>query len=166
MVERRRSSMSRPSLHDQLELAIEREQELIVDNNSLRIQLSTAQRDLWELRHLRTEYNNFLNQHQRCHNLRAQLEAQINETKRVDDKLEEEKERSERSAEKIRQLKRASSESYREKYYEKSQEVELLRTRIADRDELIRLSETRLDEKTRIIQHLKNYLRQRGFYVE
>ena len=173
ILERRGSSSTKPTTNELLDAAEDREVILIAENSALRAKLSVAERDSWEFRNLTAEYQHLVNEHQQCRYLRAQLDAQVRETRRIEDKLDDEKDKTEKLfdkadklTEKIRLMKRATYESYKEKYEEKYNEVEILKRRILERDDIIRLGETRIADKNKTIIYLKNYLRDHGFRVE
>jgi hypothetical protein len=149
-----------------LDEAERREAELIAENNALRTRLSVAERDSWEFRNLTAEYQHLVNDHHQCRYLRAQLDAQVRETRRVEDRLDDEKGATGKLKEKIRLMKRFTHESYKELYEEKCREVDSLKRKIWERDDTIRLDETRMADKNKTIIYLKNYLRDRGFRVE
>jgi hypothetical protein len=146
--------------------AEEREQVLNGEILSLETRLSYTQRDNWE-------YQNIVNEHQQCANIRAQLEAQVREVRRLEDLLTDEEDanarlrsKNEELKEKYRLMKRGSrEEEYKLRYEEKLLEVEVLRRRLVEKDEIVRLAETRITDKNRTIVYLKNYLRARGFHV-
>lgn len=154
------------STRELLNEAEEREQVLNGEILSLQTRLSYAQRDNWQ-------YQNIVNEHQHCRNLRAQLEAQIREVRRLEDLLADEedttarlKHKNEELKEKYRLMKRGSrEEEFKLRYEEKLAEVEVLRRRLAEKDELLALAETRITDKNRTIVYLKNYLRNHGFHV-
>tara|TARA_R110002060_G_scaffold36607_2_gene47612 strand:+ start:212 stop:532 length:321 start_codon:yes stop_codon:yes gene_type:complete len=105
--------------------------------------------------------------------MRAQLDAQVREVRRIEDLLIEEEDRNaklvhknEKLEEKNRMLKRGSGENYQRRYEEKLLEVEMLRTRMVEKEDLIRLAETRIADKNSTIVYLKNYLRTHGFRVD
>jgi len=133
---------------------------------SLQTRLSYAQRDNWQ-------YQNIVNEHQQCRNIRAQLDAQVREVRRLEDLLADEEDTSarlrhknEELKEKYRLMKRGSrEEEFKLRYEEKLAEVEVLRRRLAERDEMLALAETRIANKNRTILYLKNYLRSHGFNV-
>lgn len=154
------------STRELLNEAEEREQRLNDEILSLQTRLSYAQRDSWQ-------YQNIANEHQHCRNLRAQLDAQVREVRRLEDLLADEEDVSarlrhkyEELKEKYRNMRRGNrEEEYKLAYEEKLAEVELLRRRLAEKDELLALGETRIADKNRTIVYLKNYLRSRGFHV-
>jgi hypothetical protein len=163
----RSSSHNRRSNRELLNEAEEREQVLIAENQALRTQLSFAQNAEWNLRNLRVEHQRLADEHYHCRNLRAQLETQVREVRRIEDKLEDEEDKSERLGEKIRLMKRGSvDQGYRVRYEEKVREVELLRQRLLERDGQLRIADTRLADKNTTVLYLKNFLRERGFRVE
>lgn len=157
----RRGSSSKTTTAELLEAAEEREAILIAENNALRTRLSVADRDSWEFRNLTAEYQHLVNEHHQCRYLRAQLDAQIRETRKVEDELDDEKDKVDKLMEKIHRIK-----SYKEKYEEKWSEAEILKRRILERDDVIRLAETRIADKNKMILYLKNYLRRHGFHVD
>ena len=158
----RSSSLGRPSTRELLHEAEAREQDLIAQNQDLRARLSFAQKAEWTLQNVRLEHQRLAEEHYHCRHLRAQLEAQVREVRRIEDKLEDEEYRSEKLEEKIRLLKRGrGGHDYRQRYEQKVQEVELLRRRLSESE---RLSETRLADKNRIILYLKNILRAHGIW--
>ncbi|KAG0651234.1 hypothetical protein D0Z07_1883 [Hyphodiscus hymeniophilus] len=157
----RRGSSSRSSTAELLEAAEEREASLSAENIALRNRLSVAERDAWEFRNLTAEYQHLVNEHHQCRYLRAQLDAQIRDTRRVEDRLDDEKDRVHKMGETLRRMK-----SYKEKYDEKWNEVEVLKRRILERDDILRLAETRIEDKNKLIIYLKKYLRDHGFRVE
>ncbi|KAH7410847.1 hypothetical protein BKA64DRAFT_772211 [Cadophora sp. MPI-SDFR-AT-0126] len=170
---RRASSYGDRPTQDLLDDAEAREQSLISQVSSLQTQLSMAQRDQWHLQNLRAEHQRVVNEHYQCRNMRAQLDAQVREVRRMEDLLVEEEDRNaklvhknEKLEEKIRLLKRGSGESYQRRYEEKLLEVEMLRTRLVEKEDVIRLAETRIADKNSTIVYLKNYLRTHGFRVE
>lgn len=154
------------STRELLNEAEEREQLLNGEILSLQTRLSYAQRDNWQ-------YQNIVNEHQHCRNLRGQLEAQVREVRRLEDLLADEedttaglKHKNEELREKYRLMKRGSrEEEFKLRYEEKLAEVEVLRRRLAEKDELLALAETRITDKNRTIVYLKNYLRNHGFHV-
>ncbi|KAN0119685.1 hypothetical protein V8E51_001893 [Hyaloscypha variabilis] len=133
---------------------------------SLQTRLSYAQRDNWQ-------YQNIVNEHQQCRNIRAQLDAQVREVRRLEDLLADEEDTSarlrhknEELKEKYRLMKRGSrEEEFKLRYEEKLAEVEVLRRRLVEKDELLGVEETRIAEKNRTIVYLKDYLRRHGFHV-
>ena len=131
------------------------------ENAALRHRLSVAERDCWDFRNLTADYQRLVNEHHQCRYLRAQLDAQIRETRRVEDKLDDEKDRVDKLTETLRRMK-----SYRKKYEEKWNEVEVLQRRLLERDDRLRLAETRIADKNKMIIYLKNALRARGFRVD
>ena len=155
------------STRELLNEAEEREQILNGEIAALQTRLSYAQRDLWQYQTAATE-------HQQCRNIRAQLDAQIREVRRLEDRLADEEDinarlrgKNEELKERYRLMKRGSrEEDYRQRYEEKLAEVELLRRRLIDRDEKLALAETRISDKNRTIAYLKNYLRTHGFHVD
>jgi DNA repair ATPase RecN len=159
VIERR--SSSKATTAELLEAAEEREAILRAENNALRTRLSVADRDSWEFRNLTAEYQHLINEHQQCTYLRGQLEAQIRETRRVEDDLDDEKDKVDKLTEKLRRTK-----SYKQKYEEKWSEAEILKRRVLERDDVIRLAETRIEDKNKLILYLKNYLRRHGFHVD
>ncbi|CZT46014.1 uncharacterized protein RSE6_06383 [Rhynchosporium secalis] len=168
----RESSFAIQELLDEAESRI---QSLMTEVSSLQNSLSVAQRDQWHLQNLRAEHQRVVNEHYHCRNLGAQLDAQAREVRRFEDLFVEEEQRNvrledknEELKEKIRLLKRGSAtrEEYQRRYEEKSAEVELLRRGILERDELLRQAETRVAQRDSRIAYLKNYLRDRGFWVD
>jgi hypothetical protein len=156
-----------------LDAAEEREAILIAENNALRTRLSAAQRDQWEFQNLTIAYQNLVNDHRQCRYLRGQLDAQVMETRALEDRLDDERdkrEKWERKNEKLKEeihlMRRGSYESYRHKYEEKRTEVEVLKRRVLAQDDLIQLGETRIADKNKTILYLKNYLRDHGFRVD
>ncbi|PMD35290.1 hypothetical protein L207DRAFT_436087 [Hyaloscypha variabilis F] len=133
---------------------------------SLQTRLSYAQRDNWQ-------YQNIVNEHQQCRNIRAQLDAQVREVRRLEDLLADEEDTSarlrhknEELKEKYRLMKRGNrEEEFKLRYEEKLAEVEVLRRRLVEKDELLGVEETRIAEKNRTIVYLKDYLRRHGFHV-
>jgi hypothetical protein len=133
---------------------------------SLQARLSYAQRDNWQ-------YQNLVNEHRHCRNLRGELEAQVREVRRLEDLLADEedttarlKRKNEELKEKYRLMKRGNrEEEFKLRYEEKRAEGEVLRRRLAERDEMLALAETRIANKNRTILYLKNYLRSHGFNV-
>jgi hypothetical protein len=164
VIERRGSSSKTTA--ELLDAAEEREALLIAENNALRTRLSVADRDSWEFRNLTAEYQRLAYEHQQCRYLRAQLDAQVRETRRVEDKLDDEKAVADKLKDKVRLAKRFSHDAYRELYEEKCREVELLKRRVLERDDTIRLDEARIADKNKTILFLKNYLRDHGFRVD
>ncbi|KAE9380293.1 hypothetical protein N431DRAFT_324432 [Stipitochalara longipes BDJ] len=133
---------------------------------SLQTRLSYAQRDNWQ-------YQNIVNEHQQCRNIRAQLDAQVREVRRLEDLLADEEDTSarlrhknEELKEKYRLMKRGNrEEEFKLRYEEKLAEVEVLRRRLVEKDELLGVEETRIADKNRTIVYLKDYLRRHGFHV-
>jgi cell division protein FtsB len=159
------ATSSRPSTQDLLDAAIRREEELIIENNALRATLSGSQRDSWEHRNLTVAYQNLVNEHNHCGYLRAQLEAQVRETQRLEDRLDDEKDKSEKLAHK--------NHSLADKIEKLEDKLHDMRSRIAERDrtiieheDIIRLNETRINDKNKVIIYLKQYLRDHGFRVD
>jgi len=153
--------------HELLNEAEERESILIAENQSLRTQLSFAQANEWGLRDLQEENRRLRDEHHGCRNMRAQLEAQVREVRRVEDKLEDAEVNNERFQEKIRLLKRGRApEGWRERYEEKVREVEILRRRLLDKDEVVRLRDLSLLERNRTVAYLRGVLREYGIRVE
>jgi hypothetical protein len=154
------------SMRELLNDAEEREEELKGEVLSLQTRLSYAQRDNWQ-------YQNLVNEHRHCRNLRGELETQVREVRRLEDLLADEedttarlKRKNEELKEKNRLMKRGNrEEEFRSRYEEKLAEVEVLRRRLAERDEMLALAETRIANKNRTILYLKNYLRSHGFNV-
>jgi hypothetical protein len=154
------------STRELLNEAEEREEVLNGEILSLQTRLSYAQRDNWQ-------YQNIVNEHQHCRNIRAQLDAQVREVRRLEDLLADEEDTSARLRHKNEELKekyrdlrsRNREEEYKLRYEEKLAEVEVLRRRLAEKDELLALGETRIADKNRTIVYLKNYLRTHGFHV-
>ncbi|CZR59773.1 uncharacterized protein PAC_09667 [Phialocephala subalpina] len=169
----RSSSHGRRSHADLLEEAEKREKALTAEVHSLQTRLSVAQRDQWHLQNLRTEHQKLVNEHYECRHLRAQLEGQAKEVRRVETMLADERDRlegltlkTEKLEEKVRRQKGRDSEGIREAYEQKALEVEALRQRLVEREETIRLAETRIAEKNSMITYLKNFLSTHGFRVE
>ena len=161
VIEKRRrgsSTSSRPSTQELLDAAEDREAALIAENNVLRATLSGAQRDSWEFRNLTADYQHLVNEHHQCRFLRAQLDTQVRETRRIEDKLDDEKDKTEKLIHKIHTL--------TEKNDKLEDRMEVLRRKILGQDDTIRLAETRIEDKNRTIIYLKNYLRNHGFRVE
>jgi chromosome segregation ATPase len=162
----RGSSSSRSGVAELIEEAEQREASLTAENYTLRTRLSVAERDSWEFRNLTAEYQHLVNEHQQCRYLRTQLEAQVRETRMVEDELDNERDLVNKLKNKVNSMKKASRDSYSEKYKEKWQEVEVLKQGILERDELLRLAQTRIEDKNKIIHYLKKYLREHGFRVD
>lgn len=101
-----------------------------------------------------------------CEQLLARLQGQAEATRRVQDKLEEEKSRSNALEQRLRLMRRTShDETYRQRY-------EDALARVESRDEQLRLNEMRLESKTaiiveqkQVIQELKEHLRRLGYRV-
>ena len=156
-----------------LNAAEEREQILIAENNTLRTRLSIAERDSYEFRNLTAAYQQLVHEHQQCRYLRGQLDAQVRETRIVEDQLDDEKDKKEKLYdkvdklnEKIRLLKRSTYESYKDRYEENLREAEALKRRIMEQDNMVRLGEARILDKNNTILSLKSYLRRHGFHVD
>jgi hypothetical protein len=128
-----------------------------------------------------------VNEHCQCRDLRAQLQIQTGENRRLEGLIEAEKHEKEALEEKVRLLKRTSLEGYRQRYEEKARELEVLRRQMQEAEELKRLdtlklvekSQTilelkerrrldaiRLEEKTQLISDLKEHLRRLGYRVD
>jgi hypothetical protein len=159
---RRSSSRTRLSTRELLNAAEEREEVLIARNQQLEAQLSWSQTN--ESR-IQSGLQNLVNEHYACRNLRAQLQAQVDATRRLQDRLKEEKDKNGALGERIRLIQRSSYESYRQRYEETLGEVEILKIGLRDRDELLRLNELRLEKKTQLIIDLKQHLRDLGYRV-
>ena len=90
------STSSRPTAQELLEAAEDREAGLIAENSVLRATLSGAQRDSWEFRNLTSDYQRLVNEHHQCQFLRAQLDAEVREIRRIEDKLDDEKDKTDK----------------------------------------------------------------------
>jgi len=152
------TTSSRPSTQELLDAAQDREAALIAENNGLRATLSGAQRDSWEFRNLTVDYQNLVHEHSQCRYLRGQLDAQIRETRRIEDRLDDEKDKTEKLIEKIHKL--------TDKNDKLEERIEVLKRKILGQDDIIRLGETRIADKNKTIIYLKNYLRDHGFRVD
>ena len=157
----RSGSSSRPSTAELLIAAEQREASLIAENAVLRNRLSIAERDSWELRNLTADYQRLINEHQQCRNLRAQLDSQIRETRRVEGRLDDEKVRTRRLTEALRGLR-----TIEERYIQKRDEVEVLTRMVLEHQDALALWETRIAEKDRRIAYLRRLLRQLGVDVD
>jgi predicted RNase H-like nuclease (RuvC/YqgF family) len=154
-------SRNRLSTRELLDAAEEREMELIAGNQALqeRLNRSRANED-----YLRKEYHDLANDHHQCRNLRAQLDAQLDENRRLRQKLQDSKDENGELKEEIRLLKR-SSRDYRQRYEEKVKDVDILRTRLLESEGLLHSNNVRLAEKDKIIADLEEFLRRRGYRV-
>ena len=178
----RTHSHGRKSDRELLNESEEREAALGVELAAVQNRLSMAERDKWENRTLTEQHQRLLHDHHQCHNLHAQLDAQVREVRRIEDVLADEEYKSERLhqrvqkleekiddlKEKNRVLKRTSGdyEVWRLRYDEKAVEADVLRLQLTERDEQIRRADLRIQEKNSTISLLKDYLRQHGFRVD
>lgn len=149
---RRSSSHTRLSTRELLNAAEEREEVLIIRNEQLENQLA------WSQAHERRGK-------EECTQLAARLQAQIDATRRLQDRLKEEKDKVTDLEERIRLMQRTSYEGYRQRYEELLVETDSLRAAVRQRDELIRVNEVRLSAKTQTIIELKGHLRSLGYRV-
>ena len=152
------TTSSRPSTQDLLEAAEDREAALIAENSALRATLSGAQRDSWEFRNLTVDYQNLVHEHSQCRYLRGQLDAQVRETRRIEERLDDEKDKTEKLIDKIHKL--------TDKNEKLEDKMEVMRRQILAQDDTIRLEEARISDKNKTIIYLKKYLRDHGFRVD
>jgi peptidoglycan hydrolase CwlO-like protein len=170
IVNRTRSSSHDKSTRELLAEADEREQALIAQVSSLTTRLSFAERNEWAIRQQHTA---LVNEHHNCRQLRAQVDAQLNEIRRLDSLLNDEEDKTnrlkgkvEKLEEKIRLMKRGVVEDYRHKYDNAMKDMDLLTQRMVDKNEELRLADARIAEKNRTIVYLKDYLQQLGYRVQ
>lgn len=149
---RRSSSRTRPSTRELLNEAEEQAEVLAVRNQQLESQLA------WSQAHERRAK-------EECSQLAAQLQTQADATRRLQDRLKDEKDRREVSEERLRLMQRTSYESYRQRYEEVLVEVDHLRALLREREETIRVNDVRLASKTQTIVELKEHLRSLGYRV-
>jgi hypothetical protein len=150
----RRSSTSRTRLSNRelLNAAEEREEVLIIRNGQLENQLAWAQAQEQRAK-------------EECGQLVSRLQSQVDATRRLQDRLKEEKDKVADLEERMRLMQRTSYESYRQRYEDLLLEVDDLRAALRQRDDVIRVSEVRLSNKTQTIVELKAHLRSLGYRV-
>ena len=146
------SSHTRLNARKLLDSTEEQEEVLINQNKQLENQLAWSQA---HERRAKEEYSQ----------LAARLEAQIDVTRRLQERLKEENNKVTDLEERIRLMHRTGYKGYRQRYEELLVEVESLRAAIRQRDELIRVNEVRLSAKTQTIIELKAHLRSLGYRV-
>lgn len=95
----------------------------------------------------------------------SRLQSQVDATRRLQDRLKEEKDKVADLEERMRLMQRTSYESYRQRYEDLLLEVDDLRAALRQRDDVIRVSEVRLSNKTQTIVELKAHLRSLGYRV-
>ncbi|PSS22099.1 hypothetical protein M430DRAFT_221113 [Amorphotheca resinae ATCC 22711] len=156
---RRSSSRTRQSSRELLDEAEKREQHLIARNQDLQAQLNWAQVNECNTRNeyhrLFARHQDLVNDHCQCRDLRAQLQIQTGENRRLEGLIEAEKHEKEALEEKVRLLKRTSLEGYRQRYEEKARELEILKRQMQEAEELKRLDTLKLVEKSQTILELK-----------
>lgn len=150
--QRRASSRSRLSTRELLNAAEEREDVLIIRNQQLESQLAWSQ---GHEQRAKSEYNQIV----------AQLQSQADATRRVQERLQEEKDKSTALEDRVRMMQRTSYESYRQRYEDLLLEVEDLRAGLRSKDEAIRLNGLKLEKRNQLILELKGHLMRLGFRV-
>jgi hypothetical protein len=146
------------------------EEVLISEIESLRTRLSYAESSDHRTRQ---QYQALAEEHYRCQNANAHIQALENDIDRTREKYEDEQDKNERLGERIRLMKRTSHDSYRQRYEEQMAEIQSLRRRVQDQEGQIMVQQTRIADKdrrisvmNRAIVYFKNYLRGLGYVVE